>query len=673
MASRNLPLVLSACGALSLAACSSETDAIGSNAPIIGIAVGAQVTLVFSNFCNDPQIDPLVQGCLPEPPDALASAVLSGDGPFELVDSSFEGGKILVTVRAKRPGDTTLSIDYTDFSDEAASAAFVLVAAEITGVDADVTCRDGPLEVESYAVTTGSEIPFRLTAKAEDLPLATGDLPLIEDASSFSIVEMPGLTPRAVAPATPGQYTWDLAGNSTLQFTVYEPSDLEITLEGDGGRAHIGRAALGLPVCIHDGSMRAYLEVTSGDCLPLIAGFEIEGAVPVDMAQGAFDLELSGSGTCEVKASLEGGGTSSITLSVDNVLQPPSPGSGEPITTEPVAYGGQPAQRDSCPLIVNISNGQCEIIDAAGYVLPDGDCFLDWEWVLELYSVEGDNETPLVPGVQQIGQGLWVELHVGVLYQFAELDLAVYSTNDLAYTSDPAMGIDIDSKGCIEDDRQVLAIRPTSSGNYAIHLNANNVYEPTVLNVSSAPVAKVVFGTEAPESQPISGGEETHWFVGSSTDVNVLYQASGGKLLFGVAPLLVSSDTGDTGATISGHRIHVGATPGTIALSSDVGPGQHLLHALDGTGIAEIGAFGYLELSPGEDGCLAPLPRAAGGIPIYGSSPVRPRIALSGAAAVVDVRSYSSYELCFIGYEVGSSTVDLAWGNASAQTVITVN
>lgn len=652
---------------LALTACGGSDDDQNLQLEVISVAVGAEVTLLLTSYGCD---STLVNGCLSAQPYKLDGVSLGETGAFELRESTLDNGTLQVTVRALAAGDSILVVDHQDFSDRPAHDRIRLRAAEITHVAPRVFCDDNQPGASLYPITAGSQFSVELTAMAGDTPLASGDLELIDDAAGFQVLDAPGGSRQVLAPTKPGGYTWDLIGSAGLDFAVYNPTDLQLRLSEDEGGVRVEGVISDVPVCHHEGAARATVEVTQGSCFPLVEEYEIEGKLPVDMAQGAFVLALSGKDTCQVSASLDGGKATSLTLAVDALPEPPQAGTGTPLTATPLSVGGIPEKRDSCPLITNLTNGTCEIIDAFGYILPDADCLLDWDWVKELYSIDGDDET-LVP-IGKVGQGLWVELRLGIRYEFLTLDFGTYSTNNLTYSSDPASGIDITSTGCIESDRQVLALRPQAPGNFTLHLDADNVYEKSSFVLPAAPIQSVLYETDAVDLKPIAGGTQAFWFVGAETPVKVRYFGTGGMLLYGVAPLHVSSEAPGTDAAMQGTRIAMGTQPTIVRLESEAVPEAHLLNVVDASAIAGVGGVKPAVFGTGTTECLEAYPTEAGGARIHGQSPTRPRVTIGGTAVVVDIQQFAPSGLCLRGYQAGSSDIGVSWGGGSAEAAFTV-
>lgn len=671
-------LALALGGALVLTSCSrrgEEGDL--ANAKVISVAVGAEVTLILEDsLCDVPVGDSLVRGCLSSRPEKIESISLTDSGPFDLGESVLDHGTLNVNVKALSAGETTLIVEHTDFFGDKQHDEIHLRAADITHVAANVHCDFGVPDLPTYPITTDTQFYLDLTAMGGETPLASGNLELIEDAAGFNVLGDPGNIRTVMSPGTAGAYTWDLRGKQDLAFAIYNPADLEIGLRNDLDGVHVERMVGGAPICLHNGPAKALIEVTQGACYPLVEDYEIEGKLPVDMRGGDFVLKLAGKGTCEVSAGLDGGKIMSVKTTADDVPDPPKAYNGTVLATAPLSVGGTPNQHGSCPIIKNLTNGTCEIINAAGYIIaPDADCFMDWDWVKDLYAADSEGFVPAT--ASRVGQGLWVELHLGVRYEVFGFGVGIYSTNNLTFSSDPAAGIDISSSGCIESDRQVLAIRPNVAGSFTLNLNADNVYESSTFSLSSAPVTEARFTTEGGDPKSFAGGTQEWWFLGSKTPVKVNYYGSNGLELFGIAPFQVSSDMDGGDATLSGKTIAVGTKPAVIKLESSAAPNAHLIHAVDESAIGMVGGVMPTWLNVGsdfiDDECVQAIPMTGGQAKIGGKSPVRPRVSIDGTAVVVDIQYFAPKGLCLRGYEPGVSNVNVTWGSATAQAAYTVN
>lgn len=671
MSLRLASLALALAGALCLSSCSGNGAELESDPNAIAIAVGARVTLTLRQHACDSS---LLEACLTDRPEKINSVKVDDTEFFKIGEPVFDFNEITLDATALSEGNTLLVIEYEDFFGKTIRDEIPLLAKNITHVAPDITCDSGKQDLARYPITTNSTILVGLVAMAGDRPLASGDLKLFKDLAGFELLNEPGPQEKLLirTPAQPATYTWDLIGSPDLEFAVYNPTDMEIRLTEGPNRVRVERFLGDTPICKHEGPSRALIEVTKGACYPLVGGYAIEGKLPVDMQAGDFDLSLYGQDTCEVSAGLDGGKILSVTLPVDEVLEAPQTGTGQPIADMPISAGGDPVSHEACPKITNLTNGSCEIINAAGYVvIPDADCFLDWSWVKDLYSADEKGYEEVTSG--SIGQGLWAELHLGVLYEVLFIDMGIYSTNNLKFSSNPASGIEIKSTGCIGSDREVLAIRPTAPGNYTLNLNADNVYEPATFSLSAEPVTQAIFTTDAGEIAPVVGTQEW-WFIGSYTPVKMSYQGSGGKKLYGIGPMLVSTQSSDSDATLSGYTISMGTKPAVIQLGSPVAPNVHSIHVGDATAIDGVGGLNPSQTLKIQQGvplgeCIDAYP-THGGARIYGDSPVVPRISISGTSVVVDVQFLSFLDFCVMGYEPGASTLTVSYGNASAQSVI---
>lgn len=110
-------------------------------------------------------------------------------------------------------------------------------------------------------------------------------------------------------------------------------------------------------------------------------------------------------------------------------------------------------------------------------------------------------------------------------------------------------------------------------------------------------------------------------------------------------------------------------------MGSVVAPQIHRIAVVDAGAIATIAGLDDRQLAVGAEQCFRVHPVGPEGFRIHGTSPVRPRLRLTGDDAVVfelPRHAVADDEVCVRGTNPGSFGLELDWGAASVQAVWTV-
>ncbi|MDF2692496.1 MAG: hypothetical protein K0S65_879 [Labilithrix sp.] len=674
--------LLAALGALAfVGACSSTVEGSGDGNPIPGfdIAVGAEVTLTFRHGICDRETTTNTsassEGCLAERPGSLKNVSLASSGAFTVLESKLErSGDIVVRLRAQKTGDSALVVEHTSFFGKAMREEFALRSREISDVQETVGCQWPDAPSRRYPVTPASNLIVKLTAMSEATPLLSGALELIVDRGGVDLLDEPGREGRRVrTPSSPGTYTWKVVGTHArpITFEVYDVATVGLDLTSTATGVTVRPAANGAPVCIYEGEARASLNVVEGSCRILIGDFEVEGALPVALKHGGATLEIVGSG-CTVEGSMKTG-------SVDRVVVPPLdnrppfvPATGEPIGLGLLEKGGTlEPPGTTCGRVSKVGNGKCEAINAAGYVLPDGDCFSDWEWKLQHLDGTGSANATFERG--PVGVGLLTELHVSVEFSILGLGLATYSPNSLGFGAVPPPGLELQRLGCNGSKYEALGIRANSAGVHPLGMVADNAPGPRVYDVEARAVATVSYLKDS--TDPLVGTvARSKFFVGSRVPLALKYTDSANTELRGVSPLRITGSDANAEAKLApGSDIFTGTKPNVITLASAAAPQTQVLDVVDATAITEIGGLGPQDArSIFDEQCVEPFPQASGQR-IRGTSPERARVAFTGDGCAVGggapwAAAPIPSKLCLLAGGPPATDVRVSWGPTATAT-----
>jgi hypothetical protein len=371
-----------------------------------------------------------------------------------------------------------------------------------------------------------------------------------------------------------------------------------------------------------------------------------------------------------VRATLAGGATASLALAIDNPAPAPAPGDGDPLGPTPIEHGGELEEQGECTTTTNLSDGGCEIIDAAGVILPDADCLFDVEWRKSHH--DGSGSDALDDAL--VAVGLATELHVSIRYELAGLiPLGTYAPNDLVVSG--AAGVTADSRGCTDDDAEVLALVPTSASDYSLELSADNAFDSTRFDLRARTVDGFVVDFGVGEVADTADGTQAWFFVGSRVEPAFRYEDADGNRLWGTGPILASSDDASAGATIGALGIDTGVGANLVSLAVAVAPQVHRIGVVDAASVAGVQGLADVQLGVDSQACFTAYAVGSDGLRIHGTSPVRPRLQRSGDDALVfelDLASEIDGEVCLRGVAPGAATLQLDWGAASASATWSV-
>lgn len=658
-----------------ICACSSTIDGEGEvdRTHKFDIAVGAEVTLTFQRGACDSEAKSTqlsTNGCLTESPNALKGVSLGTNGTFTVLESKLErSNEIVVKVRAERAGDAVLYIDHKSFIGKDVREKYLLRSHTITDVDAQIICQWPDPPSRHYPVTQNAAFTVKLTAMDEATPLLSGALELIADRGGVELLDEPRQDGRRVrAPAAFGTYTWKVVGTKArpVTFDVYDPANVAVDVATSDQGVTVRPAINGVPACLYEGNARANVSVVQGACSLLLGDFEVEGALPVSFSNGGATLALAGNGSCTVEGSMKTGSTDRVTLDVKNVPKPIDPKSGQAIGSEMVEIGGKLNPIGECKRVTKVGNGKCEAINAAGFVLPDGDCFSDWDWLLEHYDGPGGAQGPIFK--KPVGVGLVSDLHVSVEFTVLLVGVSTLSPNNLGFGAVPPPGLELTRNGCSGTKYESLGIRAKEPGLHKLGLVADNAPGPRVYDIDARTITSMTYLKEATDTRAVGTATTSKFFIGNSVALQPKYMG-GAVLLGGIAPVKITGSDGAALATVS-TDIFTGTKPSSITLASTVVPQTHVLDVVDASAITEIGGVGPQETTPrGVERCIEPLPKAAGQR-IHGTAPVRGRIAFAGdACAAGGIVPWTTVveqgKVCLIADGPAKSDVRVTWGSAS--------
>jgi hypothetical protein len=659
-------------------ACSSTVEG-QSDAPKIktwDIAVGATVTL----HVGDDGRCSIDQG--PSPyvcPEARSIAritkaeIIGGDGALTVVrtrSERFREDEMLVDVRADHPGGASLKITFEDRVSGTKTAEFPVRALPITHVDEKVGCQfQFDASAHRYPISKESKVGLALEAKHNEVVLLSGALNLVADGGGLpptDVVDSEGeLVSRSIDPDRTGTFTWKLAGErpNTVVLDVYDPENVGVTVSSpEAHQVSVRSSVNGAPTCFYGGTHRAMTRISGGACKLIVGEYEADGDLPVSLARGGETFLVEGSGQCTVEARIASGPAGSTTLEgkVPELVKVPS---GDVLGTTPIEKGGTMKNREACLRVTKISNGKCEAINAGGYfVIPDGDCIVDFDWFADPY--EGDT-----PNTHPVGVGLLTELRIGLRLQlFGLVTLKPLVPNALKWDSTP---LEVRSLGCdnVLSNYEALAIRPAAEGHHSLHFNADNSPEPLDYDVHAKTIGSIRY---VDGDIDVRNGTSYH-FLRSEVDLKVAYLDSGGGPLRGIAPVRMSSSDPAANAVYANLDVFTGTAPNRITLASPAAPMTHAIEAVDVTAVTTIA---NLTPKPGPQDvvCVEPYPQVASGQRIHGRSPTRPRISVSGGDACGIVGGFVSFasistgknELCAAAVAGRpSAAITINWGSAT--------
>lgn len=660
-------------------ACTSvvEGEKEGPQIKTFDIAVGATVTLVL----GDPRCQtspPPGYGCLSgRRVDKVENAEVVGNGALTVVRQRVDDirDRILVDVRADGPGDGMLRVDYSDRFDGVKRDEFIVRALPITHVDEHVGCQFNKEVPEShrYPVSRGSKVGVALVAMNEATPLLSGALELVADRGGLDpnvvVDDQEGGVSRTVQADRLGAFTWKLVGarQKELTFDVYDPETVGVLVTpANDGAVTVRTAVNGVPTCFYAGTGRAMTRVSDGACKLLVGDYEVEGELPVSLARGGETFVVEGSARCTVESRVASGPPGSATVDAHPITELAVP-TGDAVGTTPLERGGTLPKREACLRVKSISNGKCEAINAGGYfVLPDGDCIIDFDWFADPYEDDKPNTSP-------VGVGLLTELRIGLRLQlFGLLTLKPLVPNALAFAP---TALEVQRLGCDNGSNyEALALRPPSAGHHGIRFTADNAPEPLDYDVEARNVARVDYTRDKLDTRESGSVKTSLHFLRADVPLKLAYFDSGGQKLRGVGPLRVSTTDPAARVVLRGSEVFTGTAPNRITLASPASQATHAIDVVDATAVASVGGIAP-KVGASSTVCVTPFPQAASGQRIYGQSPTRPRLSFAGgdacamvggvfAGSVIDT---GRGEIC-ASATAGrpASEIKISWGAATA-------
>ncbi len=640
------------------------------------LAVGADVTLTLDGLsCTGTSPS---HGCLSESPRSEVEVTIHGPDGFVLAGTESDGFDVEVRLRAAAHGHATMRVRYDGpFGDEYVDS-FELYAYEVTRVELQPPCRGEPEPGAPLLVSAGAEFSLEADAFADDRPLLTGTLSLLQDAGGFT--QGPGAL--LTAPATAGVHLLQPIGRDSepLRLEVFTPAEVELALslgrdfDDDDvvDTVRVSPAVRGTPACVQQGSLRAELRVEQGACAVAIGGFAIDGDVPLDVGEADVDVPVRGFGTCEVVAATAGGQPQSITFEPERDFGGGDPWEQERLQTAPTELEPPTQSRQGCSQVRDLGHGGCHILDAAGIPLPSIDCLQDWDWKFE--RRDDDYGAATIP-THVVGAGLQSELRAEIEYRVLLLDWGRYPPADLRVEPSVAQGLVAYADECDQDDRAVVVVEHELAGDYSLEFAASNMSGSGHVSMAVHDVALARFTTDAAEVASAGDVTRAHVFTGVQTDFAVGYEDADGVALGGWGPVLVRTSDVDARAAVDPERrrVHTGSTPNVIRFESPVAPSVYELDVVDATAVASVDGLIEPTLSPGESECIDLVPRAADGLAIHGRSSEPPRIELDAPGLVLDRQaSWPDDRLCLRAVEPGSNVLSLQWGELAGSYSWTV-
>jgi hypothetical protein len=632
----------------------------GDTSATVWIAVDADVTLPVG-FINSPPAS--LKGVTV---DSSSFTVGTPQLLFEEVD---------VPVRASQPGDAVLTIDYVDDHGVPHKKKVALHAAKITVTTVEVQCRSYGAARDVYTFSPGAAFTFIAQAFADDMPLLSGTLELVQQ-NGFTIAPPTGQDREqrvATAPLQAGGYAWQLAGSGSVTFVVYDASALVLTLSGSQDPASritsltVGLGAGGQPVCVHDHDDRITITVTAGSCRPAMSGAEVNGPMPVNARDGDPTFQLLGSGACTVEARIDGGGAATDTFDVEPEMLPPPETAGMALTPAGVQIGTDPPSGTSCAASPTDRNcdGQPDTTPVS-----DPDCFANSDWLLQLFDGTADMNT-LVSG-DLIGVGLTTELTMQII---AYGGRTVGPPQNLRVVNTPASSLKITDLACDGAGYQHMALVPQAAGQPSLELHADNLPDVGAFAMEARAIARTAFDTSDRETGVPTPDPIVDYFIRSWASLGVHYEAADGSRLRGYAPVLLSSDVAAAGALLDTTPIlslYSGSAPHTITVASPRIGSMQTIRVRDAATIAGIAGFTDLTVARGQTVCVDMYPTEAGGRRIFGRAPSRPVLTLTGNALVMGQNAGCPTGVALQAFATGTTGVAFTWGAGSSAHTWTV-
>ncbi|MEM6993185.1 MAG: hypothetical protein AAF721_21910 [Myxococcota bacterium] len=666
--------------------------------PVIDVAVGANVDIRLEWACQERDF-PTVVRCLTLPAESFEDAGLRNKRGFSLNDPRSQGDDIILELSATEVGETMFEVIYSSGAHGTFRDRFKVRAAEVTRVDPEMRCDHREDGLRSFPMHPEAEITFRLQAYAGTVPLASGDLPLVEDHGPFSVDTLQGSDGFTTlrAPAEPGPYQWQPVGKDSapIDLPVYDPADAGVALlEGDVGffggddlpGVIVSPGYEGAPSCKHEGRAIGVVEVVAGACRPIADAFALEGPFALDLSEGPVRLPVSGVDQCTVVATDEQGRSTELEFAVLPWGESEPEGSGSSLSETPRDIGPPLDMHTGCRRATSVGAGTCDILDGAGLPLPNLACLSSWDW--KVTHRDGTEQNVSLPANSSVGVGLRSELHAKIEYKVLAFDIGVYPPSDLvAMTS---AGLASDTLGCVDENQATIEVIPSEAGNFPVGLSASNITKDKTVEVRARPIEATRYSTGGAGGGTSTGPDsESHVFVGVQTELTVAFDGADGEELFGTTPIWITTDDASAGASaarpvllgigefgeLSDAEIFTGHAPNTVTVRHDASDDEHRFVVVDVDAIATVEGLEAMDLEVGGSECVRPTPYTGEGDLIHGPGSTRAVLSLSGAPLLLDVTATSDNDgaLCLIGYQPGAVDLVLSWGEAMVEAAWSVD
>ncbi|WP_164018017.1 hypothetical protein [Pyxidicoccus trucidator] len=642
--------------------------------PVLTLPVGAEV-LVSVGECLVGA--PPLRVCPDQDVATLVSVSMSGDR-FELGEQRVEAGAALIRMRAKEEGRGKLTVEYLDPRGAPHTVEAWFQAMTVTEARVSVHC-DAFDSRAVHPVPAGSRFGFDLQANSGDTSLTVGDVSLV-DAPGFALTQQVDGRGEALAPSEPGTYSWTLVGGGSVEFLVYAPETLELTLTEEPARGRqpraivVGTTAGGHSVCIHDRGAKATVTVAGKECAPVLSGVEIDGPLPFSLTGRDFQFELVGRETCDVYARLGDGRGLTRSFFVGGL------DAGTPPVLGSVILDGGTELAEEIPLGSNcpgsVSDGRCEY----PWFL-DGDCYIDSDWRIEHRDPAPDGG--VLGEDQLVGVGLTTKLLLSLELGLSPVPISLGAPQQLTFEQDPAWdwsvfppgpsaGLAVEGGRCV-GSRMVMTVKPLAEGSHGLSFHADNLDDEGELDIDARKVDRIAYTLRAEAGSPTQRGPSVELFIRSKATMAASYTRTSGTVLHGVAPLRIATDTPEALSRVSAPDVLAsGTVPHTLTVSSPLGADTLTIQVRDASAITGIRGLEAQTLPGGTAKCAEALtPLGVGGVVILGKPPTRPRVTLSGDSLVFSRRAFSD-GLCLEGVAPGGSTVHLTWGSATVERAWTV-
>ncbi len=646
-------------------------------------AVGAEVTLTFSATCG-----PSDTVCTNLELSSVTRATSSAPGVLSVLEATLDGRRAVVRFKANAVGTSTLTLEFVDTAGKPRQVPVEIQVVMLESVTPWVQCTQEVPLGSRYALGAGATFSVTFASSVSD-----GDDVLT---GNLALAQMPGfeaLGPSATggqsyrAPETPGTYTWTLANGQTMSVRVYAPAEVVPELISEHLKStspatvRLRGLVDGVASCVPHGDVLATLEVAGGGCTAVMAGFELEAPVQVDL-RDVLRFAVLGDSACTVTASTASGKSASLTFDppARAVAVPPS-GPGQPVTNAPFEVAPPAVSGSGAGGACNssLSDGQCKS-------LYDGDCYVDSDWTYRHESIapglDGGRE---LDSKALVGVGLTtsLQLRIEIPLLLGLPSIIVGPPQALTYEAKSsylfAGNIDVSVGGCTDTgSRKVLTIKPNGIGTHQLYFRASNVDDVGKFEVMANKVETATFKTLVQGKGPAVTAPMAEVFNGTHLVTEAHYRNATGQELRGVTALRLEDDVADGGTLVTSglnggqFAFYTGGPGHAVTVSSSLGTGTQRFFVRGTEGITAIGGFESATFAVGAVQAIKP-PVALGqkSVPILGKAPGRPVLKLTGAAAAIRY-SMTEDNLWLVGLRPGDMTLQMTWGPVVAEKTWTV-